>query len=266
MIFLKEFMKKFDLIDINEDYLPDVNLSDDQKKKLKKIFKDLIKPYLSLNHNPIKIDLSTSKVSNVTNELGNESDDVLNYVKGGKILRNLVIEALDKDCPLKDEEILYKTLLYIPVDYSFKSVGILYSDSVFSHRIYVTQKEIFMYNLDNYFRVINTTKLPINSIKSAFINNGTKSDFMPFSCNTLTLDLNNSVENNLNLPSTYYLIGEKGEDTHDLQELLNTLKTLGVKTDNNKKTPYEKYALWIINIITFLFIVYLIFSHFIKVW
>lgn len=254
-------MKKFDLIDINEDILPDVELSDEQKKNLKKIFKNLINPYLSLDKNSVDIDLSNSNLSKITNNLGNSSKEVLNHVRGGKILRDLVIEALDKDCPIKENDILYKTLLYIPIDYSFKTVGVLYSNSVFSHRIYVTKDELFIYNLDNYFRVINTTKLPLTYIKSAFISKYDKKNYIPFSCNTLIINLDKSTKNNLSLPSTYYLVGEKGENAPELYELLNTLYSLGVNTNPLEVTSKEKTKNLIITVIAIIFFILLFISQ-----
>lgn len=254
-------MKKFDLIDINEDALPDVELSDEQKKKIKNILNNLIKPYLSLDKNPINIDLSGPNLYKVSTKLSDSSEEVLNHVKGGKILRDLVIESLDKDCPIKENDILYKTLLYIPVDYSFKTVGVLYSNSVFSHRIYVTKNEVFIYNLDNYFRVINTTKLPLTYIKSAFISKYDKKNYIPFSCNTLIINLDKSTENNLSLPSTYYLVGEKGENVSELYELLNTLHSLGVDTTPLEVTSKEKTRNLIITVLAIIFFILLFISQ-----
>lgn len=249
--------KHFDLIDIDEDNLPNINLSEDQKKYLKNIFKNLIEPYLLLNKNPIDVNLSSSNLYEVTNNLREESNDVLNYVKGGKILRNLVLEALDKECPIKEEEILYKTLLYIPKDYSFKVAGILFSESVFSHRIYVTKDYVFMYNLDNYFRLVNSTKLPITAIHSAYIDNNNRTDFIPFSCNVLTLKLNQNEETNLQLPEVYYLRDENGEGDSNLTGLLNSLSSVGIKVKKDNDKSFDKYFLWIVSVATFLFIIYL---------
>lgn len=254
-------MKKFDLIDINEAILPDVELSDEQKKKIKNILNNLIKPYLSLDKNPINVDLSSPNLYKVSTKLSDSSEEILNHVKGGKILRDLVLEALDKECPIKENDILYKTLLYIPVDYSFKTVGVLYSNSIFSHRIYVTKNEMFIYNLDNYFRVVNTTKLSLKYIQSAFISKYDKKNYIPFSCNTLIINLDKSIQNELSLPSTYYLVGEKGENVPDLYELLNILNSLGVNTRPLEVTSKEKTKNLIITILAVIFFILLFISQ-----
>lgn len=254
-------MKKFDLIDIDENNLPNVELSNEQMKRIKNIFNTTIKSYLELNHKPVDIDLSPNNLSRVTDNLGTESEDILNYVKGGKILRDLVIEALDKECPIKEEDLIYKALLYISKDYSYKVAGILFSESVFSHRIYVTKNYVFIYNLDNYFRLLNSTKLPISAIKSAYIDNSNRTDYIPFNCDVLTLNLDDSEDANLQLPSIYYLIGENGEKTPDLEGLLNALSSVGVKNKKEKDKPFDKYALWIIGILTILAMGYLFFTH-----
>ncbi|MGG5460411.1 hypothetical protein [Clostridium sp. B9] len=251
-------MKKFELIDIDEDNLPNVELSHEQKNKLKSVLKNNIKPYLSKNNNPIDINLKSSNILKTVDNLGDQSEEILNYIKGGKILRDLVVPALDADCPIPKEDILYKALFYIPVDYCFKSELLLHSNTVFAQRIYITKNELFIYNLDNYFRLIDKTILPIKYIKSAFIDKTYKTNYLPLSKNTLTITLDNSEKNDSSLPSVYFLINENGEFSPELEEFLKVLLKLGVKEDRINHYSISNIGFYIIGIISLIGLMYFI--------
>lgn len=250
---------KFDIIEIDEKALPNVELSHNQKERLKNTLRATIKPYLENKKDNVNVDLSLQNLIKITDNLGDETDEVLNYVKGGKLLRDLVLEALDKYLPIKKEDLVYKTLLYTLKDYSFKVASIGFSNTAVAHRIYVTKDELFFYNLDSYFRVIDITKIPINYIKTAFISDKSIRDFMEFSRNTLFIEFNKLGRNDLSIPSKIILIGADGHNTPDLVAFLDILKSLGVKNFRKTKFPFGKILFWLMNIsLGILFIIFLI--------
>ncbi|MGG5460408.1 hypothetical protein [Clostridium sp. B9] len=250
----------FELLDINEKELPNVNLSNEQKERIRKFLKSTLRPYVANKKDTIPVDLSLENIIKVTNNLGEETDDVLFYVKGGKVLRDLVVEALDKECPIPEDELVYKTTLYTFDDYSYKVAPLAFSGTTTSHRIYVTKTKILFYNLDNYFRLIDVTTVPLKYIKTVFIADKSIRDFMEFSKNTLFIEFNRLGKNDLNIPSEYMLRGTRGHNDADLNAFLDVLKSLGIKNYRKLKFPIGKITFWIFNLAFLALFLWVLFS------
>lgn len=239
----------YDLIEINEKELPKVNLSEEQKERIRKFLKSTLRPYVENKRDNVPVDLSLKNIIKVTKNLGNETDDLLFYVKGGKVLRDLVVEALDKESSIPQDELVYKTLLYTFDDYSYKVAPLAFSNTAIAHRIYVTKNKILFYNLDNYFRLIDITTVPIKYIKTSFIADKSIRDFTEFSRNTLFIEFNKLGNDDLTIPSEYMLRGDKNHNDAELNEFLDVLKSLGVKNYRKLKFPIGKITFWIFNLV-----------------
>lgn len=254
----------FNLVEINDNDLPDINLTEEQKRRIKTAIKFAINPYLENNFDDINADFSLKNIIKVVNNLGNEADDTLNYVRNGKVLRDIVLESLDKECPIPKDKLIYKTLLYSFDDYTFKVLSIGFSKNAVAYRVYVTEDKLLFYNLDSYFRVIDTTTIPIKYIKTAFISNKSIRDFMEFSRNTLFIEFNKLGKNDLNIPKKYMLVGSIEHNSDDLNKFLEILKSLNVENIRKVKFPYGKILFWISNIffgVTFIYVLLNIFLH-----
>lgn len=255
-------MNTFNLVEINDKDLPDINLTEEQKRRIKTVIKFAINPYLKNNFDNVNADFSLRNIIRIVNNLGDEADDILNYARNGKVLRDIVIERLDKDCPIPKDKLIYKTLLYSFNDYTFKALSIGFSKQAIAYRVYVTEDKLLFYNLDNYFRVIDTTTIPIKYIKTAFISNKSIRDFMEFSRNTLFIEFNKLGKNDLSIPKKYMLIGSIEHNDEDLNNFLEVLKSLKVENHRKTKFPYGKILFWISNIffgVTFIYVLINIF-------
>lgn len=71
-------MKKFDLIDIDEENLPDVNLSDDQKTNIKDRIELRLNSFLK-NNSKLDIDSSTDNIYKIEKRLGNKKTFYCSY-------------------------------------------------------------------------------------------------------------------------------------------------------------------------------------------
>lgn len=67
----------FNLVEINDNDLPDINLTEEQKRRIKTAIKFAINPYLENNFDDINADFSLKNIIKVVNNLGNKAEFML---------------------------------------------------------------------------------------------------------------------------------------------------------------------------------------------
>lgn len=223
-------MKKFDLIDIDETALPDVNLSEDQKNSIRTKMKLNFNRFIEGNSS-LSIDTSYENISRIEEELGETKNETLHSIKYANVLKELVLEAIEKDCPFKDDEILHKQFLYLGAGSEYDNIPAVWTNTPFYCQVYITNKTLLVYTLDNYFRLIIKRELPISDINSVGL---TYKD-----CDGLKLSNENLIIkiNSKKYPDFfgYYLLDKNPKDSSKLEKIKDLLISLGVKNYKQKK-------------------------------
>lgn len=223
-------MTKFDLIDIDESKLPDVTLSDNQKNSIKKKMKLNLKRFIEGNLN-LDIDTSDENILKIEENLGDKKNQTLHSIKYANVLKEIVLAAIEKDCPFTNEEILYKGFLHLGGGSEFENLPAVWTNNPFYCQVYLTNKELLIYTLDNYFRLVAKRQLPIQDIEGVAVTDK-DSDGLKYSHKNLILGVNSKTYTSL---SGYQLVDENPKDTSNLEKIKYLLITLGVKEYIPKK-------------------------------
>lgn len=210
-------MNKKDLIDIDENNLPDISLSEEQINRIKKSLYKNIKRFTENNYE-LKIDTSIKNIKRIEDTLGDKKDDVIHGVKHALVLKELALEASHKDCPLKDEEILCQKFFQIGAGMENKDATLSVFYSVFYCQIYISKDYLISYSFDNFFRLQYRRIIPMKYIKSVGISNLDK-DRLKLSRDNLIIDVDYRSNENL---TTYYLVGPMS-DMIEVRDLLINL-------------------------------------------
>ena len=218
-------MKKFEPIDIDESKLPNVELSDEQKEAIKKNLKANINRFVQGNPG-LDLNLSNENLLEIENKLKNRTNATMYTVKNANVFKELLLQAIEKDCPLSKDDILYSAFLYADADCSA-----IWGNNAFYNQLYISKNMIIIYAIDNYFRIIDTFKLPISDITSVGISY--KNSYgLPSKHPILAIRINSGTcPNN----SGFYLVDENLSDSSKLEKVKETLIKIGVKECNYEK-------------------------------
>ncbi|MGL4452804.1 MAG: hypothetical protein ACRCTZ_16680 [Sarcina sp.] len=125
-------------------------------------FESLINEYNSI---PSLISLTISDLYTLPNSIINDNINFQKIygVKNSKILTSAVIHGLNSYCPAINN-IVYQNLFIAHLDTTPPNV--LTKGGAFYFQTYLSDDTIFIYELDNFARVINSHVIPLNNIIS----------------------------------------------------------------------------------------------------
>lgn len=240
-------MKKYELIDFDEKSLPDVNLNENQKTKIKNSLNYTLNKFHLFNPN-IKIDISQLKTDEIQTLLDSSKYKNKHGIKNANLLKRFVLEAIEKDINLNSKDILYKKFLQAGAgsEYSGPPTFLKYRGT-FYYQLYIINDGLIIYSLDDYFRVINKNIIKINEIKSVQLSN---KDF-----DNLKLDNTNLIleidPDTSHCFSSYFFVDENPKDTSALKEIKDILLNLGISEYKPKKfsLPIVIYIILVIIIV-----------------
>lgn len=193
----------------------EIKLSKDQKANIK----------ITLNQALKKCDLSPSPI-NLALPIDN-----INEVHGDKNsnnIKSLVLKALKNECPLKENEIIYfhffQAGMYMDLDVTSTY---LTAGGCFYFQIYMSNEEIVIYGLDNYYKLIKSRKINISDIDSVGVYNKDLNG-LKLSKENLIMKIKPSVSRHLSNLSSYYLLPLKKDNIFEISEFRDLLLSLGV--------------------------------------
>ncbi|MGL5087399.1 MAG: hypothetical protein ACRC68_17060, partial [Clostridium sp.] len=99
----KKILEDFNNMTIDD--LPDVNITEQQKEKARKKFFNAIDSLKKVNGD-LNIDITKEEVLELKNALGSRSEDYLNGVKHGRVLREVALNATRDEVINKHGEII----------------------------------------------------------------------------------------------------------------------------------------------------------------
>lgn len=220
-------MSKFDLIDIDEENLPNVNLSDAQKQYIKKRLESKLNRFLKQN-SKLDIDASTDNIREIGKKLGQKKYSTVHMISHANFLRELVTDAIDKDCPLNPDEILYKKALRRGAGNEFNDIASNWPDHPFYYQIYISKDKFLIYTLNYELKLLDTRELKLTDIESTCISDQPYSGYFTtkFTNNNLIIS---TKENIFPYPKIYYLVDDNPKDLTSLKEIESLLLSLGIK-------------------------------------
>ncbi|MDS0525548.1 hypothetical protein NNC19_07655 [Clostridium sp. SHJSY1] len=219
-------MNKKDLIDIDENKLPNISLSEEQINRIKKSLYKNIKRFTENNYE-LKTDISLENIKRIEANLGDRKDDIIHGVKHARVLKELALQATRKDCTIKDKKIICDKFFQIGAGMENKDATLSIFYSVFYCQIYISKDYFISYSFDNFYRLQHRRIIPMKYIKAAGISRMDK-DRLKLSSDNLIIDIDYRSNENL---STYYLVGKMD----DMVEVKDLLITLGAKPFNHKR-------------------------------
>ncbi|MDB2117134.1 hypothetical protein [Clostridium paraputrificum] len=243
-------MDKYELIDIDEESLADVTLSNEQKENLKNSLNFTLN-WCFVNNTDLDIDFSPSNIYSTYLSLGPERDCTIHLIKNAKVLQKIVISAFNKKFTPKNEQVLSSKFLNIGAGMEFNDVAPYWGETLFYHQMYITPKNIYLYSFSNTFKTINEQIIPIEKIETVYLSNSYK-DNMKFSNVNLVIQLKDTPSSSNKL----YFVSDNPKDHKDIQDILSTLLSLNVPNTIPKRKTLSKLMLFII----IMFIIFTLFT------
>lgn len=152
---------KNDLLDLENLKLPDENISTEQLEDIKKNLRKVLKRYKESSYKTFNDDLELQNLS--TDALNSSRNkEYINGIKNSEILKEAVLHKIDTTTTYSGD-LLYKRLFKATATYAPPNWWT--NEGAFYYYTYITSKEILLYELDNYFRIIDTHKYPLSDIK-----------------------------------------------------------------------------------------------------
>lgn len=204
------------------DDLPDVNITDEQKEKArKKLFKAI--DSLKKVNGDLNIDITKEEVIDLKNALGSRSEDYLNGVKHGRVLREVALNATREDVINKHGEILKE--VFANNTYGTTSLGWMHGGILY-FKIYATKDLLITYSFNEFYKVVNKRV----------------SKFKDIECAGTHVDKKYYIEYH---DTTIYLEYTLEKTKKDLDELMLLISQKGVKDIGAKRAKLKKRIIFI---------------------
>ncbi|MGL5149916.1 MAG: hypothetical protein ACRC7N_04990 [Clostridium sp.] len=238
-------MKDIELIDIDEESLPKISLSDEELSTLSGVLINRIKKFQSDNSTLI-VDTSPTKVGKIVKELGAKAKEKKLSVEYFNVLKELVVWGIENQNTINEEDIIFKGFLYSAASHQ-PYLPATWANIRYYYYMYLTNKDLTVYSLDAFCKVIEKRIIPLNTIVFAEIidrdPDGTEL-FAP----QLMIRLDPSYHSNA-ISLYLYLLGEKASDTtviNELEKLLKERTTNSYKRRNFSWLIYATIIFWVI--------------------
>ncbi len=245
-------MKDYELTDIDENSLPDVSLSKDQINKIKAT----ITFHLSMcieNSKDLDIDYSFKNIISVYDSLGKERDFTIHGVKYAKVFEKLIIPAFDKKYSPSDENLIFK--------YFGSPGGIvsnwspLWSDMLYYCQIYITKTHLIIYYFNYIFKMVKSYEIPIEEVKNVSFKKIIHFYYFSIINEYLKIDIKST---NDTFPRSIDLVMKKN-NLESLNNLKNSLVSLGVSNNIYHRNKIFKYYWYFIFMLALLIIWYMVY-------
>lgn len=227
--------------EFSEFDLPDVNLSDEEIERVRGNIMSVL-TNLEGKNRTMKFNLTDEELMEVKENLGSDSEKMVNGVKQSLLMRDIVIKNIEKE--LEGEVIVKKVF--------FEAPSVIYWGlSAVNNICYLTEKEFIYYGFDINYKEVSSFRCLIKDIKEAgrTIDKEKEDKYM----------LAFIVRTNENLLYMYTVAKSKSNELDELMELLNGS---GIKEYDKKKTYREEKFL---SIFTVAIVVYIIIFYAIKI-
>lgn len=191
-------------------------LSNKDREYLKENLAKALKEY---NKFPSNMPLSVE--DDITGK--SESEDIIN---NKKIIRELVFNKLDNECPIDKKSIVYKTTLL-----SGKGMAANYysfywtARGSYYYRIYLFKSDIVIYSLDDYYRVIASRKITLSNVDFAGISEK-DTDGLKLSEENLIV----KTKGDKNTESLLYYFAPEKDGKEEMKKLYDLLIENGVRS------------------------------------
>ncbi|MGL5353461.1 MAG: hypothetical protein ACRDA5_09055 [Clostridium sp.] len=217
------------------DDLPDVDITDEQKEKARKRLFKAIDSLKKVNGD-LNIDITKEEVLDLKNALGSRSEDYLNGVKHGRVLREVALNATRDDVINKYGEIIKE--VFANNTYGTTSVGWMHGGILY-FKIYATKDALITYSFNEFYKVVNKRE----------------TKFMDIECAGTHVDKKYYIEY---LDTTIYLAYTLEKTKSDLDELMVFLSQNGVIDIGAKRAKIRKRII-IIAVLVYVMIMFILF-------
>ena len=179
-------------------------------------------------------------VDSIVNKLGEKAEESKYGVRYYKVLMEIVCNKVDEELNLKEDEIKYKGLLLGGV--AFTTASIMSSGGGVYYRIIVTNKKIYSYEFDYFFKLVGKLEYNINEVKSIKLAEQGQDNVIPYE--------GYKIEFNDGKYLILYSINKFSiNKLHDLKDIL-VLSGVDYKKIKTKKFATIYYAIGVIAIIS----------------
>ena len=180
------------------------------------------------------------EVNSIVNKLGEKAEESKYGVRYYKVLMEIVCNKVDEELNLEEDEIKYKGLLLGGV--AFTTASIMSSGGGVYYRIIVTNKKIYSYEFDYFFKLVGKLEYNINEVKSIKLAEQGQDNVIPYE--------GYKIEFNDGKYLILYSINKFSiNKLHDLKDIL-VLSGVDYKKIKTKKFATIYYAIGVIAIIS----------------
>lgn len=228
---------KDDLLDLNNLELPDVNISDEQIKDIKKNLRKTLKRYNESCYTTFSdsLDINDIDIDSLTDP---RNKKCYYGVENTIFLKSLALSNIDKITSYEGS-LLYKGFASLIYYNRWIQPATFVSGTTFYFYFFITSKEIIIHQLDNYFRLKSTKKYKLSSVVN-----------IQFYEKSNVLKLRFSKDDSID---TFIFCGNNSLIHNDLSKVYKILKALNLK-DISKEKTVEKQSDRAIYIFTFSFL------------
>lgn len=224
------------------------------KEQLSKEDKEILKANIAKSlkkYNKLPSDIHLSMDNTMEIKLEDNIDN-------SKLIRKLVLDTLDKDCPLDKESIIYEAIFLAGKDMAANYYSFYWSaGGTYYNKLYVSKNEIIIYSLDNFYRLISCRKIPISQIDFIGISNK-DIDGLKLSQENLIMKVKPDAHHQ---SSVYYFIPEKNSNNDELIKFNDLLIANGAYNFTPKKLSAQVICTYIFMFFIFILGILLIINY-----
>lgn len=161
----KEKMYDFEIENFTEEDLYDITLSNKEIMKLKKDMTKTIKLIKNLNKE-LNIDIDLEDALKIRKELGEENEVIEYGVKNSKLLKKIVLDAIDKEVKSKGIEIIDEVFVPTQIAIPGRVDTIMLHGCPYFYKMYLTNNRLIVYSLSDKYQVIKKRVFKFGELNS----------------------------------------------------------------------------------------------------
>lgn len=229
---MKDYNKVLEEINnITIENVPKLIVTDEQKNKVRKnLFKSI--DALKERNRELDINISEDEIIHIKNVLGEKSEDYLNGVKYGRVLRDVTLKAVRDEVLNKYGEIEQET--FATNAYGTTNIGWMAGGALY-FKIFITKDKLITYSFSEFYKVVDKVEINIKNIKGAGL----------YEDNIFYIEYADKI----------IYLGYTLEKTKiELENIMETLEKKGVENDsyNKKRNGKLLTIIYIVSVIIFM--------------
>lgn len=237
-----DYLDKIEVFD--EAKLPDIEINDEEKERVKKNILEVIEKLKKVNK-AIDFKITLDEAIKIKEKLGNNAEKCIFGVKYARLMREIMIRVIEEEENIKSDDIVDEIFLNLRGDYWWRGGAIGY-------KLYLIKDYLLIYSFDVNYKIRTKYKVKLDEIYGAGVAGKAK-------CHLSEDEKIIEFKDN-----RIYLECESDEKKEEVSRFVNSLRLVGVKDIDRSGKPWAHIVYYIIQGIVVLMMINWIWSAFFK--